>query len=71
MVSVRPAQEYGIGDVVLSVPWVIGRAGVDRQLALTLSTDEQLLLRRSAEVLDSAYRSLTAAGSSAKTGTEP
>jgi L-lactate dehydrogenase len=63
MVSVPAAQEYGIGDAVLSVPCVIGRAGVGRQLVLTLTDDEQRLLRRSAEVLDTAYRSLTAAGS--------
>jgi L-lactate dehydrogenase len=63
MVSVQAAQEYGIGDAVLSVPCVIGRAGVDRQLVLTMSEDEQRLLQRSAEVLDTAYRSLTAAGS--------
>jgi L-lactate dehydrogenase len=63
MVSVRPAEDYGIGDVVLSVPSVIGRAGVDRQLVLRLSEDEEQSLQRSAELLDAAYRSLTGAGS--------
>jgi L-lactate dehydrogenase len=58
MVSVRPAEEYGLGDVVLSVPSVIGRAGVHRQLLLRLSEDEQGLLAHSAEVLEAAYRSL-------------
>jgi L-lactate dehydrogenase len=58
MVSVRPAEQYGIGDVVLSLPCVVGRAGVDRQLVLRLSTGEQELLQRSAEVLDAAYQSL-------------
>jgi L-lactate dehydrogenase len=61
MVSVRPAEEYGLGDVVLSVPSVIGRAGVDRQLLLRLSEDEQRLLEHSAEVLEAAYRSLAGA----------
>jgi L-lactate dehydrogenase len=58
MVSVPAAEEYGIGDVVLSMPCVIGRGGVERQLLLTLSEDEQRLLQRSAAVLESAYRSL-------------
>ena len=61
MVSVPAAEEYGIGDVVLSMPCVIGRGGVERQLLLTLSEDEQRLLRRSAAVLESAYRSLAEA----------
>ena len=65
MVSVRPAQEYGIGDVVLSVPSVIGRAGVDRQLLLRLSDEEQQRLERSATVLDDAYRALSGAESQA------
>ena len=65
MVSVRPAQEYGIGDVVLSVPSVIGRAGVDRQLLLRLSDEEQQRLERSATVLDDAYRALSRAESQA------
>ena len=61
MVSVPAAGEYGIGDVVLSMPCVIGRGGVERQLLLTLSEDEQRLLQRSAAVLESAYRSLAEA----------
>ena len=60
MVSVPALEEYGIGDVVLSLPCVIGRGGVERQLPLTLSEDEQRLLQRSAAVLDTAYRSLAA-----------
>jgi L-lactate dehydrogenase len=61
MVSAPAAEEYGIGGVVLSLPCVIGRRGVERQLLLTLSEDEQRLLQRSAAVLDTAYRSLAAA----------
>ena len=38
MVSVRPTEEYGIGDVVLSVPSVIGRAGVDRSCCCACRT---------------------------------
>jgi malate/lactate dehydrogenase len=55
---------YGVGDVVFSLPCVIGRAGVERQLVPSLSEDEQRRLERSAEVLDTAYRSVIATGSS-------
>jgi L-lactate dehydrogenase len=60
MVSVRAAEEYGIGDAVLSLPCVVGRAGVDRQLLLRLSAEERQRLERSAAVVDTAYRSLGA-----------
>jgi len=58
MVSVRAAEEYGVGDAVLCLPCVVGRAGVARQLVLRLSDDERRMLERSASVLDAAYRSL-------------
>jgi L-lactate dehydrogenase len=58
MVSVPAVEEYGIGDVVLSLPCVIGRGGVERQLLLALSEDERRRLQHSAAVLDKAYRSL-------------
>jgi L-lactate dehydrogenase len=61
MVSVPAAEEYGIGHAVLSLPCVIGRRGVERQLLLTLSDDERRRLQHSAEVLDKAYRSLAEA----------
>jgi L-lactate dehydrogenase len=61
MVSAPATEEYGIGDVVLGLPCVIGRSGVERQLLLTLSDEERRLLERSAEVLETAYRSLAAA----------
>lgn len=60
MVSVRVAEEYGIGNVALSVPCVVGRAGVERQLILALSDDERRMLERSAAILDEAYQSLPA-----------
>jgi L-lactate dehydrogenase len=68
MVSVLAAEEYGIGPVVLSLPCVVRSAGVDRQLLLTLSADEQRMLRRSAAVLDQAYRSLSAGRSAIGSG---
>jgi L-lactate dehydrogenase len=60
MISVLAAREYGIGPVVLGLPCVIGGAGVDRQLLLPMSAEEQQMLRRSAAILDRAYRSLAA-----------
>ncbi len=42
---------YGIDDVYLSVPAVIGRAGIERILPLSLSADEASGLRRSAGLL--------------------
>ena len=68
MVSVLAAEEYGIGPVVLSLPCVIGRAGVDRQLPLAMSAEEQRMLQRSAAVLEQAYRSLRAEGPAAGSG---
>jgi len=42
---------YGIEDVCLSVPTVVGRRGVERQIEMALSEDELQALRRSAQVL--------------------
>ena len=42
---------YGIDDVYLSVPTVVGRAGVERTLRLALSAEEASGLRRSAALL--------------------
>jgi L-lactate dehydrogenase len=69
MVSVLAAKEYGIGPVVLGLPCVIGAAGVDRQLPLAMSAEEQQMLQQSAAILERAYRSLTAGGTAA--GSEP
>ena len=59
MVSVPAAEEYGIAEVALSLPCIVGRAGVERQLLLSLSAEEQRLLEHSATVVDAAYRSLS------------
>jgi malate/lactate dehydrogenase len=58
MVSVPAAEEYGIGPVVLGLPSIIGSAGVDRQLLLTMSAEEHQMLQHSAAILNRAYRSL-------------
>ena len=42
---------YGIDDVYLSVPTVVGRGGVERTLRLALSAEEASGLRRSADLL--------------------
>ncbi len=42
---------YGIDDVYLSLPTVVGRRGVERTLRLGLSAEEASGLRRSAGLL--------------------
>jgi L-lactate dehydrogenase len=42
---------YGIRDVCLSLPSVVGRGGVEEVLPLSLSPDEEAALRRSATLL--------------------
>ena len=59
MVSVLAAEEYGIGPVALSLPCVVGRGGIARQLILSMSEEERRMLERSASILDQAYRSLS------------
>ncbi len=49
---------YGIDDVYLSVPAVVGRGGIERTLRLALSAEEASGLRRSAEVLRATTASL-------------
>jgi L-lactate dehydrogenase len=49
---------YGIDDVYLSVPTVLGRGGVERTLHLGLSAEEASGLRRSAEILQSTIATL-------------
>jgi L-lactate dehydrogenase len=62
MVSALAAKEYEIGPVVLGLPCVIGAAGVNRQLVLALSAEEQQMLERSAAILDQSYLSLEGSG---------
>ena len=51
---------YGIDDVYLSVPTVLGRTGVERTLRLALSAEEASGLRRSAEVLKATLATIEA-----------
>jgi L-lactate dehydrogenase len=50
-VSSHICDYYGIDDVYLSVPAVVGRTGIERTLRLALSAEEASGLRRSAELL--------------------
>ena len=50
--------QYGIGDVCLSLPAVVGRQGVRQVLPLPLSEDEAQALRHSAEVIRQAFAGL-------------
>ncbi len=42
---------YGIDDVCLSVPTIVGRKGVEKQIEMKLADEELQALRRSAQVL--------------------
>lgn len=58
--SVKLTGEYGIRDVYLSLPAVIGQNGIIRILAPHISEQEEEHLHHSAEVLAEAYRQLDA-----------
>ena len=49
---------HGLSDVCLSMPAVVGRAGVERVLATPLSTGEREQLVASAETVRGAARDL-------------
>lgn len=57
-VSTRLDNFYGISDVCLSVPCVLGRSGVVRQLQVELSAPEREALRRSAAIVREAAAAL-------------
>jgi L-lactate dehydrogenase len=56
---------HGISDVYLSLPAVVGRAGIERILPIPLSDDEVAGLRRSADVLRSTIDAIGAGPSHA------
>ena len=43
--------EYGLSDVSLSVPCIVGQEGIDRVMLATLTTEEQAALENSAGIL--------------------
>lgn len=58
-VSVRADAQYKIGDeVVLGLPCIIGKKGIERKLHIPLSEEEQRALEHSAEELNKAYESV-------------
>ena len=59
-VSVRPSAAYQIEDVCLSLPCVVGANGIEVQIHLHLSPDEQRGLRASADVLRESLADLMA-----------
>ena len=65
-VSSRMDPSLGLGEVFLSLPAIVGRAGVERVLHLPLAADELEGLRRSAAVLRDVLSSLERAATSAR-----
>ncbi|BAZ12908.1 lactate/malate dehydrogenase [Calothrix sp. NIES-4071] len=58
-VSVKANAEYKIGEqVVLGLPCIIGKKGIERKLHIPLSQEEQRALEHSAEELNKAYESV-------------
>ena len=58
-VSTLVQGEYGIRDVCLSLPAVVGRSGVQRVLQVPLAPDEVKLLQRSGEAIRAASAGLS------------
>jgi L-lactate dehydrogenase len=50
--------EYGLNDVCLSVPCVVGQDGVKRIIQTELSSEEQTALERSAQILKDGFSNL-------------
>ena len=50
--------EYGISDIALSMPAVVGAEGIKYKVPAPFSDDEQARLRASAEVLKSVIEKL-------------
>lgn len=55
-VSVPLTGEYGLKDVALSLPSVVGKDGVEKRLALPLPEDELELLCKSSECIKEVLR---------------
>ncbi len=58
MVSTQVTGQYGLRDVALSTPSVVGRGGVEEVLELVLNAQEKEDLERSAGILKKAYAEL-------------
>ncbi len=55
-VSIRLDGEYGLKDVYLGVPVVLGREGIEKVIELDLTRDETELLNKSAEAVKSVMK---------------
>ena len=42
---------YGVEDVVLSMPAIVGKNGIERQVPISLDEGEQKQLQKSAQIL--------------------
>lgn len=60
-VSTALAGEYGIKDVFLSLPAIVGKDGVERILPAAFTDDETARLAKSAEILRENYRNIKSA----------
>ena len=56
-VSVLMNGEYGISDVVLSFPCIVGAGGCETKIPIALSREESSLLQESAKTLKEILRS--------------
>lgn len=56
--SVNLQGEYGLKDITLSVPAVVGRSGIKQVLDVKLTESELLGLKNSAEIITAAHESL-------------
>lgn len=56
-VSVLIEDYYGINDIYLGVPAIVGRNGIDKVLKINLADDEVLRLKKSANVLEGVLKS--------------
>jgi L-lactate dehydrogenase len=60
MVSTLMDGQYGLHDVALSTPCIVGSCGVELALELRLNEAEQKALEASASILQRAYANLQA-----------
>ncbi len=57
-VSTLTTGQYGIEEIYLSLPCVVGRKGVEKVIEIPLSDDEKEGLRKSAEILKKTYQQI-------------
>lgn len=57
-VSGRLMGEYGVHNVYMGNPCIIGRNGIDRRIELSLEEDELIKLKHSCNILEESYKQL-------------